>query len=37
MKKLVFFFSIALLFVACGSNTPSGIAGKFLDCMASKE
>jgi|GEM_PF-2933269 len=37
MKNSVLFLSLSLLLVACGSNTPTGIAGKFLECLATKE
>lgn len=37
MKNPVLFLTLSLLLTACGSNTPTGIAGKFLECLATKE
>lgn len=37
MKNPVLFLSFTILLAACGSNTPTGIADKFLECLATKE
>jgi len=37
MKKLAFFLFISLWLTACDNNTPTGIAVKFLDCLAARD
>lgn len=37
MKKIAFFLALSLWLAACGSNTPKGVAGKFLSCLQARD